>query len=167
MTNNTIILPLANLEGAHLAHLVDEFHALLQDPDSESDPGVRRLTPNAYPEDANASEEFASATRDDLLERRRHDAAVVRAALRSFSTEDHEFTEEKALAPVDIVIAAADLDAWLRTLNALRLVIAERLGVLADDDHHDDDARFGVYDWLGYRLEVLIESADELDTDPA
>lgn len=167
MTNYTIIVPLANLEGAHLAHLVDEFQSLLQDPASGDDPAVHRLTPSPYPEDDVASADFASATRGDLLERRRNDAAVVRAALHSFSTEEHEFTEQEALEPVDVVIDTTDLDAWLRTLNALRLVIAERLGIQSDDDHDDSDARFGVYDWLGYRLEGLIESADELDSDLA
>ncbi len=40
--------------------------------------------------------------------------------------------------------------------------IAERLGIESDDDHDPDDARFGVYDWLGYRLELVIEAADAL-----
>ena len=30
-----------------------------------------------------------------------------------------------------------------------------------DDSHDGQDARFGVYDWLGYRLETIIVAADE------
>ena len=43
----------------------------------------------------------------------------------------------------------------MRTLTAIRLVIASRLGIEDEDDRDEDDPRFGVYDWLGYRLEGL------------
>jgi hypothetical protein len=55
--------------------------------------------------------------------------------------------------------------AWLRTLNALRLALAGRLGVtsaaaaaalerLAPDDPRSDATQ--VYDWLSYLLEVIL-----------
>ena len=59
------------------------------------------------------------------------------------------------------MIATADVDAWLRTLTAIRLVVATRLGITSDDEQSGDDGRHDVYDWLGYRLELLIEAADE------
>jgi hypothetical protein len=41
-------------------------------------------------------------------------------------------------------------------------VLATRLGIVDEDALDEDDPRRGVYDWLGYRLEGLIQSADEL-----
>ena len=50
--------------------------------------------------------------------------------------------------------------AWLRTLTALRLVLASRLGIAHEDDHDEADPRFGIYDWLGYRLDSLVRALD-------
>ncbi|MDQ0645680.1 DUF2017 family protein [Microbacterium murale] len=168
MTEDFIRLRLAVVEGIHLAGLVEEFTDVLASIDEEPDPGLARLTPDAYPDDADASTEFAAATHDDLLDRRTSDAAVVRSGLTPFlATAAEDLAEEDALAPRDVVIPASDIDAWLRTLTALRLVIATRLDITADDDDHDvEDPRFGVYDWLGFRLDGLIALADAHDELP-
>ena len=50
--------------------------------------------------------------------------------------------------------------AWLRTLTAVRLVIATRLGITSEEEQ-DDDARFGVYNWLGFRLDGLLQAIEE------
>lgn len=165
MTDAVIRLPLAVVEGIHLAGLVEEFTDVLAGFDDEPDPGLVRLTPDPYPEDAEASAEFAAATHDDLLDRRTADAAVVRNGLTPFlTTAAEDLADDDALARQDVVIAASDLDSWLRTLTALRLVIATRLGITAEDDEHDlEDPRFGVYDWLGFRLDGLIALADAQD----
>ena len=161
MSTKEIVLPLALLEGAHLARLVDEFGELMRDR-SADDPAVRRLTPSAYPEDREAARAFSDSTRDELLDRRLSEAAAVRTALAPFDVEIDALSEEAALEPRDLVIAEDDLVAWLRTLTAIRLVIAERLGITTEE-HRSDDGRSDIYDWLGYRLEVLIQAADELD----
>lgn len=159
MTGRVVLLPLARIEGRHLADLVDQFADLLHETEAEHDPGIARLTPDLYPDDPDASAEYARATADDLLDRRIADARVVRAGLQNFVDGDGD-----DLDPLDVVIAEDDLDAWLRALAALRLVIATRLGVTEGaDDHDPDDPRFGVYDWLGYRLDGLIEAADARD----
>lgn len=163
-----IALPLAVLEGVHLARLVEEFGTLLTVSDDTADTGVARLTPDAYPEDESASAEFSAATRSDLLERRAADAMTVCTALAPFLTDlDEQLTEEDALVTRSVVIPDADVDAWLRTLTSLRLVLASRLGIATDDDHDPEDARFGVYDWLGYRLDGLIALADAHDAQSA
>lgn len=165
MSDAAIRLPLAVVEGIHLAGLVEEFTDVLAGFDEDPDPGLARLTPAPYPDDAEASAEFAAATRDDLLDRRTADAAVVRHGLTPFlSTAADDLAEDDALARRDVVIPASDIDAWLRTLTSLRLVIATRLDITADDDDHDlEDPRFGVYDWLGFRLDGLIALADAQD----
>jgi len=164
MTGRAVIVPLAVLEGSHLAHLVDEFRDLLSSDagGDDHDPALARLTPDVYPNDADASKAFADATHDDLLDRRSGDAAIVRSALAGFDAAPAGLSEDDALAPRDVVIPESEIDPWLRTLTALRLVIAGRLGISEEDNLGEDDPRRGVYDWLGFRLETLIQSADEL-----
>lgn len=35
-----------------------------------------------------------------------------------------------------------------------------RLGIVEAEDHDSDDPRFGIYDWLGYRLDGLVGALD-------
>lgn len=157
----TIEMRMARIEGIQLSRLVDDFVDLVGADRDHSDPAVSRLAPDAYPDDADAAREFREATRGDLFDRRLRDAEVVRHGLATLRT-DEDLSEADAFAEHDIHLTASDADAWLRTLAALRLVIAARLGIERDDDHDPDDARYGVYDWLGYRLEVIVQAADEL-----
>lgn len=162
MTDSRLFLVrFALLEGVHLAQLVDEFCELIEGSRDASDPAVERLTPDVYPDDAEASRSFAESTRGELLDRRLADAAVVRSALEPFDSEDDSLNDDDVLVPRDVLIPATELDSWLRTLTALRLVIASRLDIADDDGRDPDDPRLGVYDWLGFRLEGLIRSADE------
>jgi hypothetical protein len=161
MSARDVVLSIAVLEGVHLARLVDDFRDLLAERETD-DSAVQRLTPSAYPDDQDAARAFAESTRDDLLDRRLADALTVRTALAPFDVDVEPLSEEEALAPRDLVIAEDDLDAWMRTLTAIRLVIADRLGI-TEDDQTREDGRGDIYDWLGYRLELLIQAADELD----
>ena len=159
MSDRITLLPLARIEGTHLARLVDEFRELLTTSRPEEDPAVARLVPDAYPDDLEASLAFSEGTQGDLLDRRTRDAAVVRSALEPFLTPIEN--EDDALTPIDVVIPDADFDAWLRTLSAMRLVMASRLGIAAEDAHDPEDPRFGVYDWLGYRLDGLLTAIED------
>lgn len=161
MSAHRIVFSLALLEGFHLARLVDEFRELIAERDPE-DSAMQRLTPSAYPDDEDAAKGFADSTREDLLDRRASEAARVREALAPFAVDIESLSEDEALIPQDLVILDDDLDAWLRTLTSIRLVIADRLGI-ASEDQSTGDGRADIYDWLGYRLEVLIQAADEAD----
>jgi len=165
MTGPTLSLPLAVLEGIHLNELINQLTSVLADSEASSDPAIERLVPDAYPEDTDASAEFSNATRADLLERRRADAVSVQHALKPLSTvAPEDLAGDEAIQEREVLIPAQELDAWLRTLTALRLVIAARLNITAADDEHDlDDPRFHVYDWLGYRLDGLVALADAHD----
>jgi hypothetical protein len=121
--------------------------------------------PDAYPDDTDAAAEFAASTRDDLLDRRAADAEVVRSVLAPFLADSGALSDEAAFDSRTVTVRDAELEPWLRTLTALRLVIASRLDIDGEDDHHPEDPRFGVYDWLGYRLDGLISLADERDED--
>lgn len=150
------------VEARNLLHLIDELLELIGGPRSDSDPALARLTPVAYPDDDIASAEFRRGTRDELFDRRRDDARVMRADLSDFVTDD-DADDRDVLGMHVIGIPLAHVDAWMRTLAAIRLVVASRLGVDLEDRHDADDARFHVYDWLGYRLDDLIQRADEAD----
>lgn len=158
----TIEMTMARIEGVQLCQLVDDLVELIGADRDLTDPAVMRLAPDAYPDDADASRDFREATRSDLFDRRRNDAEVLRNALSPLRSAE-ELSEEDAFVPHVLHLSATDIDSWMRTLTALRLIIATRLGIERDDDHDPDDARFGVYDWLGYRLEVVVQAADELD----
>lgn len=162
MSEPVVHVQMARVEGAQLVQLVDDFRDLMGTDRDVTDPAIARLAPNPYPDDDEASGSFREATRDDLLDRRALDAEVVRTALADLRGDLASMAQDEAFASHDLEIRAADIDSWLRTLTALRLVIASRLGIESDEDLDPEDARYGVYDWLGYRLEVLVQAADEL-----
>lgn len=159
-----LVLQITRLEATHLGDLVDQFAELVSDP-SEGDPAVLRLVPDAYTDDPEAAREFRDVTERDLLHRRHRDAQLVKislspaATLASVTTAGAEGWEE-----VDLVLDPDTVQAWMRTLAAVRLVIASRLGITDEDQHDDGDPRFGVYDWLGYRLEGLIRAIENAET---
>ncbi|WP_040165308.1 DUF2017 family protein [Microbacterium gorillae] len=148
-------LTLSRMEVGGLADLVEQFTDLLRS-GADDDPAVQRLTPNAYPDDDQAGREFHRLTAADLIARRVADAGVVADGLATAGIAG----EPEDL--VHIALDAAAIDSWMRTLSALRLIISSRLGVEDDGEHDPDDARFGVYDWLGYRLDGLVEATDDL-----
>lgn len=162
MSAPMVRIRMARVEGAQLAQLVDDFRELVGANRDVEDPAIGRLVPDPYPGDEESSRSFREATRDDLLDRRTLDADIVRTALAGMRGDLGEMSQSEAFTEHDLDIPPSDIDAWMRTLTALRLVIAERLGIESDDDHDPEDPRFGVYDWLGYRLELTIDAADEL-----
>ncbi|MFI8631875.1 DUF2017 family protein [Microbacterium sp. NPDC077663] len=161
MTAARVTMELTLLEAAHLSDLVGQFEEVVSERD-ESDPALRRLVPDAYRDDADAAGEFRRLTQDDLLERRLTDAGVVRASLRHDGRDLDPADLDRAEAEDALVVEMTPeiAGAWLRTLAALRLVLAERLGVTEEDQGGDGDPRFGVYEWVGYRLDVLVRALD-------
>lgn len=161
MTARTVVLEITRLEAAHLSGLVGQFADLVDGANtSEGDPAIDRLAPDAY-DDAAAAREFRDLTEADLLDRRRDDAATVLATLAEASDIPHDPEDPALLETVTIALDAPATGAWLRTLAAIRLVLATRLGIADTDDHDDTDPRFGIYDWLGYRLDGLVNAIDD------
>jgi hypothetical protein len=160
----SVSLELTRIEAAHLAGLVSQFIELLEDSASASgDPAVGRLVPDAYRDDEDAAREFRDLTEDDLLARRRSDAGVVLASLSEAAQIPDDPDSPKLIEATDIRLDPEMVRAWMRTLAAIRLVLATRLGIEGADDHDDDDPRFGIYDWLGYRLHGLVTAAEGED----
>ena len=76
--------------------------------------------------------------------------------------------KKKVTVPGPVVVRATDLEAWLRTITAIRLAQAVRLGIETADDVQaleeldEDEPRavlYGMYEWLGHFLESLIDKA--------
>jgi hypothetical protein len=139
----------------------DPFDALAADlqadpdaPDVPDDPVLRRLFPNAYPHDADASSDFRRYTERGLRTTKVTDAQVVLADLAT--------TQE---GRVDLRVQPDHVEAWLRTLTSVRLAVATRLGVtdaesaerLGQLDESDPRSYMvSVYDWLGFAQETMV-----------
>lgn len=161
MTPRTVVMQITRLEAAHLSGLVGQFADLLRESEPGSaDPAIARLVPPAYDDDV-AAREFRSLTQADLLDRRSADAGVVLASLSAASQLPEDPDDPALLEETEIRLDPATAHAWLRTLAAVRLVLATRLGVAEADDHDSADPRFGIYDWLGYRLDGLVGAMDD------
>ncbi|KQP71468.1 hypothetical protein ASF40_06795 [Microbacterium sp. Leaf288] len=164
MSDRIVVLEVARLEAAHLAGLVGQFAELLrQSAPDDGDPAIARLVPSAYSDDEDAAREFRALTQSDLLDRRATDAGLVLASLQEAAEIPEDPDDPALLEQVEIRLAPETAQAWLRTLAAVRLVLATRLGVVEEDEHEHDDPRFGVYDWIGYRLDGLVAALDSED----
>jgi hypothetical protein len=138
-------LRLSDGERELLRTLPGELRALL---DSErEDAGLRRLFPPAYERDEEAEDEYRRLMADELLEGRR-------AALR--------LVQETAARDR---LSAEELDAWLRALNDLRLVLGTRLDVTEEtyvtelDPAHPQAYELSVYGYLSWLQEQLVAAA--------
>lgn len=127
--------------------------------DAPEDPALRRLLPDAHRDDPEAAAEFRRFTESALRRQKIDDARTV--------LEQIGDVEQVGGSDVEFELDADSTRAWMRCLTDLRLTLAERLGVTADDEDYwvsmaDDDPRQGVYEiysWLGYLLESLLDTA--------
>ena len=162
-------------EAAMLDQLVAQLIQLLQshsgtalDPDplfaslevggtdaTPEDPALARLFPDAYEGDRDAAQ-FRRVTEQGLLNRKLQDAMHVTGALGVETSDPDDDT------PIEIDISEATLPNWARTVTALRLAIAARIGLDAAEDHdqlmEDEETRGTVlvFDWLAAILESVL-----------
>ncbi|HYN74717.1 MAG TPA: DUF2017 domain-containing protein [Candidatus Limnocylindria bacterium] len=153
------LIVLLEPDGADAHDQLDPLAALVgigtatQTPD---DPALARLLPDAYGDDAEASSEFRRYTELSLREQKQANAELARETLSGAGRDD---------------LGPDALDAWLRSLNDLRLALGTRLEVTEDLEAEwaelelldDDDPRrvmHHVYDWLGFLQGTLLRSLD-------
>jgi hypothetical protein len=116
------------------------------------DPILARLLPDAYADDDEASGEFRRYTEIGL---RSGKVAAAQTVLDTLPASGGR-----------VRLSAADAQAWLRALNDVRLSLGVVLGVTDDFDDTvrnlpADDPRaayIGVYQWLAYLQESLVEA---------
>lgn len=114
-----------------------------------TDPVLARLFPSAY-EDEGDSTEFRRYTEATLRDGKRADAQTVHDTARAGRAE----------------LSAEEAQAWLRSLNDLRLTLGTKLDVT--EEVHDeiammseDDPRYPAYvtyDWLTYLQDSLVRA---------
>lgn len=174
-----VLITLADYEEAVLESLVEQLIDLLEgdevrsapdDPFARweaemaapggldaSDPVIARLFPPAYRDDPKAEQEFRRFTETAQRRTKIEQAKLVLDAL----VETNGGREP-------VVVRATDLEAWLRTITAIRLAQAVRLGIETADDVQaleeldEDEPRavlYGMYEWLGHFLQSLIDKA--------
>ena len=123
-----------------LRELAPQFTGMLDDP---GHPVLHRLFPPAYsdPSDLHRQEEFRRLMQEDLVARHR---------------EELELLAETASAKT---LTEAQLLAWTRAVNSIRLVLGTFLDVSEDDELGDPgSAEAAVYQWLSYILGEAIEA---------
>lgn len=120
----------------------------------EPDPVWQRLFPSAYRDDPEAASDFRRFTEPEQRQ------AKVEAALTVLDGLD-EVRRGVARVPAEHV------DAWLKTLNNVRLVLSVMLGISDEISNAeaaqrpDEDPRswlYSFYGWLGWMLESLLDS---------
>lgn len=116
------------------------------------DPALHRLLPDAFRDDEEASLEFRRFTERDLRDAKVRNAETVRASLEADGLVIH--------------LAGERIPAWLGFLNDTRLVLGARLDITEENQDElaeldDDDPRaalYGLYGWLTYLQETLVQS---------
>jgi hypothetical protein len=115
-----------------------------------SDPVLARLFPTAYSDDEKAATEFRRYTEASLREGKRADAQTML----------------ETTAPGQVQLTGEQAQAWLRSLNDVRLALGTRLEVteevhLAIEEMTEEDPRypaFVTYDWLTYLQDSLVRA---------
>ena len=118
---------------------------ITSDAEKPSDPALVRLLPDAYGDDDEAAAEFRRYTDADLRAGKRAHGSVVLDTLREGT----------------FVLDRGQADAWIGSLNDLRLVLGTRLGVEQDsepDVDPDDPAHqaLALYYWLGWMQDAVL-----------
>jgi len=124
------------------------------------DPALHRLFPDAYADDDEAADEFRRFTERSLRDGKLANAGTVLASLERSGSK--------------ITLADGEAEAWLGTLNDLRLTIASRLDLQEDThasfyDLAEDDPRFPlfqIYDWFTFLQETLVHALTGLSSVP-
>jgi hypothetical protein len=140
--DGNVALRLSPPERELLRGLPGQLRSLLDS--GLEDPTLRRLFPPAYAEDEQAEAEYRQLMRADLLQEHRDALTVLE------QTADRD------------QLSAKEVDAWLAALNALRLVVGTRLDVTEDlyeSEVDPEDAELGVYLYLTWLQELLVEAA--------
>lgn len=115
------------------------------------DPALHRLLPDAFVDDEEASLEFRRFTERGLRESKVERAEAVRASLERDGLQVH--------------LDGELVQAWLGFLNDTRLILGARLDLTEDNQEQlaalpDEDPRaalFGLYGWLTYLQETLVQ----------
>ncbi len=124
-----------------LRHLFAELREALT---LDTDEGLRRLYPTAYPNDAERDAGYQALVHGELMEKRLSALDEVEA------TVDNE------------TLSIEQLNMWMRSINELRLILGTKLDVSEEDVDFDPEAPDAqarmVYMHLGWLLEQVVSA---------
>jgi hypothetical protein len=135
--------------------LLDQLRDVLMN-DSSSDI-ARRLFPAAYHQDEQHEQEYQRLMRDELLSSRLASLSLTSTLLERESVADK------------VVLTADELDALMRSINSLRLVLGTLLDVDEDEFEaglNEDDPAYGqyqLYSYLGWLLDWVVTVQTEFN----
>ncbi len=135
--------------------LLDQLRDVLMH-ESSSDI-ARRLFPAAYHQDEQHEQEYQRLMRDELLSSRLASLSLATSLLERETNSD------------SIVLSADELDALMRSINSLRLVLGTLLDVDEDEfEAHlaEDDPAYGqyqLYSYLGWLLDWIVTVQTEFN----
>jgi len=137
-------------EADELTALVGMFGGEDDGAELPDDPVLARLLPDAYQDDPDAANEFRRFTESGLRSAKVACAQTLLATLPPSGGK--------------VRLSADQAEAWLRSLNDVRLALGVRLGVTddydaLDEDVAEDDPRYAyvqVYQWLAYIQGSLV-----------
>jgi len=165
--DDTDIVGVAVVEPAEamiLVSLADQLQALLAESlesGLDGDSAVQRLLPDAYRSDPELADEWRRLSRRGLVDRKIAFARTLSTALAPGVSDDTART-----VPLSVDTA---LD-WVRGIGDLRLVIADRMGIVADGDEGTfaEPGLRDVYDLLAWMQDALVQVLDTPEPgDPA
>ena len=128
-----------------LGALADELQVRLTD--DADNPELRRLFPTAYHQDPRRDAEYQILARSELTDARLDALDTLRRTLH---------------APV---LSDGELQAWMTTVNQLRLVLGTRLDIGEDEDPDEIDPTVPegqdrlVYHWLTGVLALIVDAS--------
>jgi hypothetical protein len=148
MTTGTATAGIATPDASEL----EQMFALSDSVGLPDDPVLARLLPDAYPDDPTAAGEFRRYTESGL---RSGKVAAAQTVLGTLPSDGGR-----------VRLSADEAQAWLRSLNDIRLVLGVRLNVTEDRDEMLAQASQGgpqaaglwIYDWLTLLQETLVEA---------
>lgn len=140
--------------------LMSEFSGATTIPD---DPVLARLFPTAYPDDEEAAADFRRFTESGLRDGKAAASGSIIDVLEDAGLPP-ELTEDGLV--IDVELTPDEAETWMRAFTDIRLALATRLGVEADDEDYwhslpDDDPRaqaHDIYEWVGYLQETIVEA---------
>lgn len=142
--------PLPGGEADELAAIIGMTDDAIDSREIPDDPVLARLLPDAYRDDPDAAGEFRRFTESELRSGKVECAQTLLETLPPSGGE--------------VRLSSDQAEAWLRSLNDVRLALGVRLGVTddydaLDEDVEPDDPRFAyvqVYQWLAYIQGSLV-----------
>ncbi len=149
-------------EARILVSLADQLQALLADAldaSADRDSAVRRVLPDAYRHEPELADEWRQLSRRGLVDRKIGFARALSTALAPIV--DAEAAGTVALSEPEA------LD-WVRGLADLRLVIADRMGIIVDGDEGTfaEPGLRDVYDWLAWLQDSLVQLLERATEPP-